>query len=68
MFGLRMKRGLSLLELSSHGLNVQLEDIVDPDALETLMETGFVQLTNDVLCTTERGFPVVDAVLKRLLR
>jgi coproporphyrinogen III oxidase-like Fe-S oxidoreductase len=64
--GLRLRAGIARAWFEP--LAGPLEAALDPGRLAVLVEDGFVVLDREGLRLTERGFPLCDAVLARLLR
>ncbi len=66
MMGLRTAEGVSITRLEALS-GKSFDQIVDGDALESLLEQGLIRIRNEYLQATDQGFPVLNAVIEALL-
>lgn len=66
LMGLRLAEGISLAEIAAR-VGLAPDGLVDPHARDMLAKLDFVEQRGDRLVVTERGMPVLDAVLGELV-
>ena len=66
MMGLRLSEGISRSAFLREG-GQEPEQLLNPRRLQSLIEGGFITLTDEALVATDRGRARLDAVLAHLL-
>ena len=66
LMGLRLAEGVPLSELAGR-FGIDAQNLIDPRGCEMLERLGFVHRCDDRLTVTDKGMPVLDAVLGEIV-
>ena len=64
LMGLRLGEGVNIAEITA---KTGFASLVDEKATQHLEELGLLSLTGGQLCVTERGVPLLDAILAKII-
>ena len=64
LMGLRLGEGVNIAEIAT---KTGFASLVDENAIQHLEELGLLSLTGTQLCVTERGVPLLDAILAKII-
>ena len=66
LMGLRLAEGVPLSQLAGR-FGIDAQNLIDPHGCEMLERLGFVRRCDDRLTVTDKGMPVLDAVLGEIV-
>ena len=66
LMGLRLAEGVTLSQLAGR-FGIDAQNLIDPHGCEMLERLGFVRRCDDRLTVTDKGMPVLDAVLGEIV-
>ncbi len=66
LMGLRLHEGVNLAKLSQR-TGLPINDMIDEQALQKMCSLGFTVNSGDVLKITEKGRPLLDAILPQII-